>query len=162
MFKQALRRYKKDILFWIIRWGGDEFVVVMASTQDFKSQERKEINSWLGDEIHNIFYKNKNDFIEAIKNWGQELCKDKTEEDINNVLNNIGIAGGWSWCNNEDNDPFKSARDNAEKAMYVAKVVSKGPLLGQRDCVALEYTDEIEKYRGFPQKIAETLTKNNQ
>lgn len=140
--------------FWVIRWGGDEFIVVLASEKKLLQNERDCINSLLRDKLDNFIHDNIEPLIEELCQWKDALCIKGSNNEMKEILKRIGISGGWSWCT--DGKKFDEARNQAERAMYVSKSLFKGPLSGRYGCIALEFNQDIANYGNFLTRIIDS------
>ena len=98
---------------FVARYGGDEFVIVMADTDEKEAETfRKRI--WNGLQKENFFVPKLKSFLNVEK-------LDITEEQF------LGFSMGLcSNCDVEDHSDLVSVMDNADKALYHVKENSKG------------------------------------
>lgn len=140
---------KIGLKFWIVRWGGDEFIVIAAGNKQLSLKERQFINGTLSTMLRSHIKKSLSPLIIQIKKWKRCLNIKGSKKTIEDVLRRVGLSGGWSWCNKGKNIVLDDAKDNAEKTMYVAKAITKGPFGGKIGCVALEFNSTVNEYHKF-------------
>ncbi|MHC4752242.1 MAG: nucleotidyl cyclase domain-containing protein [Planctomycetota bacterium] len=146
--------------FWVVRWGGDEFIVIVASQGELGAEQREKVNEFLRDRLDQRIRNELPDFCSHLCSWKKALCHQIHEQEMRRVLEAIGVSGGWAWCEpagqrrESFEQLYKDALIKAEEAMYIAKAVVKGPLGGRGKCaVALEFNKEMDLYRNFLKDI---------
>jgi len=153
-FREILREANilEKSYFWVIRWGGDEFIVILVANPTLTSKEKNKIKDMLGKlpncQVGNIINKQLQSVVGEIteKSWRNGLRIKKTSAEIEKVLKLVGISGGYSWCKDNTRDAYENALAEAEKAMYIAKFLMKNKDMKGSHGICYRFSEETEEY----------------
>ncbi|MEE8186742.1 MAG: hypothetical protein V3T99_03655 [Nitrososphaerales archaeon] len=129
-FRQVIAELtlEQSCRFWVIRWGGDEFIVTFA-TEDGDRVDLTEFEDTLNSTLRKTVLKGIRALITelSLKKWLREFQQQKDTRNpvdaktVKDKLNKVGIAGGYAYFDKE----YRDTRDKAEDAMYTAKELMK-------------------------------------
>lgn len=143
--------------FWVVRWGGDEFIIMVATKNAFNNQQRQDFETQLRTSLHQLIDQKVPVLIKGLQAWRGVLCPNKSDREMEDVLKRVGAAGGWSWTDRTLN--YEGARNQAERAMYVAKSIMKYQLAPEG--AVLLGTKDIDKYTSFLEDLTKRQGRNN-
>lgn len=105
----------------VVRWGGDEYVVIFAIKGTFKNKSRhRRFAEDFADEVRNALGQGLGELTSRLKNADDEKVSKAGETDL---AKECGLAIGWAaWDRNEPDTPFRSLwQIKCEEAMYASK-----------------------------------------
>lgn len=138
--------------FWVTRWGGDEFIVILAIHKNLKRDEKIKVQSLL----HKLPECHVGSFIKrrlrlaiaelTSRSWLKGLSIKKSDAEVTKVLKRVGISGGFSCCKDNTKTAYDNARDEAENAMYIAKQLMKNRDMKGSCGICYNFSDETAVY----------------